>query len=136
MASTASPLAKRGSLEDTTVPERSMPPMQDGAAQDAALAGGGQRVLVVHVGIGDADHDLPRIELVERAVDELRADLPIRLREPERLEADSPLPLLRSLRRYPSTASRAACSRRGRTPRCGCPPYRALPAGLRPRRRA
>ena len=36
-------------------------------AQDPALAGGRERVLVVHVGVRDAHHDVARVELVERA---------------------------------------------------------------------
>ena len=47
------------------------------AAQDAALAGRGERVLVVDVGVRDAHHHVARVEIVERHVDELRLDLAI-----------------------------------------------------------
>src|SRR6185436_11693875 len=56
--------------------------------QDPALAGGGERVLVVHIRIGDAHHDVARVEVLERHLHELRPDLAIgRFREPVGLES-------------------------------------------------
>ncbi len=47
-----------------------MPPMHGKAPDDPARAGGGERVLVVDAGVGDADHHFARVELVERHLDE------------------------------------------------------------------
>src|SRR5437868_830065 len=49
-----------------------------GPAQDFALAGDGERVLVVHVRIRHAYDDVTGIEFVERVIDELGADLLVR----------------------------------------------------------
>ena len=54
-----------------------MPPTQL-ARRRIFLAGGRQRVLVVHIGVRDADDDVAGIQIIERHVDELGADLPLR----------------------------------------------------------
>ncbi len=62
MASTLSPSLKAGTLEATTVPATSMPPFKGKVAQDLALAGAGQRVLVVHRRPFGLDQHLARRE--------------------------------------------------------------------------
>src|SRR6185503_1639933 len=87
--------------------------------QDAALAGGRERVLVVHVRIRHAHHQLARIELVERAVDELRLDLPLDFAKAIRPE----------LFHFPSSAQPAGTAstafRAAGSPCAGIPPPRS-----------
>src|SRR5438067_55735 len=45
------------------------------AAQDLACSGRGERVFVVDVGVGDADHDLAGVEVVQRELLEAGGDL-------------------------------------------------------------
>src|SRR5262249_18338718 len=64
--------------------------------QDPALAGRGERVLVVHARVGDTHGNVARVELIERRIDEFRADLLLRrLGKPVGLEALHGSPLFR-----------------------------------------
>src|SRR6267378_5984615 len=102
------------------------------AAQDLAFAGGGERVLVVDVRVRHAHHDLARIQLVERALDEFRANLPVRrFSELVCLELVHWPSCARSAGNR-TTASRGGGSPRGRTPRFDSPPGTAPRAAPRP----